>query len=59
RSVTEELGRGYWRGLLKRNKHLIASKKQLNLTPSVLSGALTSTCRKCMKRCILHWFLQS
>jgi hypothetical protein len=27
RSVTEELGRGYWRGFLKRNKHLIASKK--------------------------------
>jgi hypothetical protein len=27
RSVTAELGRGYWRGFLKRNKHLISSKK--------------------------------
>ena len=27
RSVTEELGAGYWRGFLKRNKHLIAAKK--------------------------------
>ena len=27
RSATSELGRGYWRGFLKRNKHLISSKK--------------------------------
>jgi len=27
RSVTKELGPGYWRGFLRRNKHLIAAKK--------------------------------
>jgi hypothetical protein len=27
RSATTSLGRGYWRGFLKRNKHLISSKK--------------------------------
>ncbi len=27
RSATASLGRGYWGGFLKRNKHLISSKK--------------------------------
>jgi hypothetical protein len=28
RLVTKQLGSGYWRGFLKRNRHLITAKKQ-------------------------------
>ncbi len=27
-SATTEIGRGYWRGFLNRNKHIISSKKK-------------------------------
>jgi hypothetical protein len=48
----KKLGLGYWRSFLRRNEHLIRTKKQLNLTISVLNGVLTITSKRCMMKFI-------
>jgi hypothetical protein len=51
-------GLGYWRSFLRRNKHLIRTKKQLNLTISALSGVLTITSKRCMMKSIKTCVMQ-
>jgi hypothetical protein len=44
---TIKLGKSYWAALMRRNRHLIRSKKGSNSTINALSGALTLIWRKC------------
>jgi hypothetical protein len=41
RFVTAELGRGYWKGFLKKSKHLINFKKGVKFDTKHENGALT------------------
>ena len=45
-----ELGREYWQQFMKRNEHLIRSKRLLNLMSNVPNGVTIAICWRCARK---------
>jgi hypothetical protein len=53
--LTKELGKGYWRGFMKRNGLNVKAKKVLSLTANVRTGVPIRTSKQCMPTFTKRW----